>query len=163
MLWNPDQNPEPLREEFIRLYYGPAAPYVKRHIERYEAHYKRLLETTNFNDWLGKNTEAGLTYFPKAFVQEQIAVLDEGIAALNKNPGLSPEQISTLSLRVKEVRLKPLYKLWKHAKEYRVDEKKAAQQFFGDCDEIGVRCWGLNKFISDLRDGYISSFEGMLE
>ena len=55
LLWNPEANAEALRGEFLRLYYGDAAPYLAAYLDGMERHVRSMdapLTMYNTLDWL---------------------------------------------------------------------------------------------------------------
>lgn len=73
LLWNPDCDYEALKDEFITLYYGKAAPHVQEYIDwmtKSALQRGALVHVHDFGDWLDYDVVMGAN-----------AILDEAVAA----------------------------------------------------------------------------------
>lgn len=117
LMWNPKLSVKALRDEFIKHYYGPAGQYVKQYVDRFDAHIETLL--TDESSGYGHNVQSSIYagyrgsipgWFPLSFVEKQISLCDEGIAAIEASE-LSYNRKQQLTNRVKLAQVKAQYML----------------------------------------------------
>lgn len=104
LLWNPDQDVKPLVEEFIRNYYGAAAPYVQQYFDYCHAQIKddsvvRIFDSFNH------------PFFTDEFIAESSAMLEKARQAVEN-------ESDEMKHRVDLVRLQPQYlRLMRHPQQ----------------------------------------------
>lgn len=141
LLWNPYRSTEELIDEYLSLYYGMAAPFVKQMIDGFNAHYELLANKDN--DWkMGMLLCEELyrsEYYSADLLENMIKIINDGIDAV-ENSDLSREEKDKLVLKLRKVRLTPSSMLLKNYGSYYVgDRKPFAQYFFAECEACGVQ------------------------
>ena len=113
LLWNPDQDATALMNEYLAGFYGMAAPYVKRMIELLDAHYGAYVHNLpdpgkiHRNYWTSEiGTAEVLTV---RLVDDAIAIIEEGEAAVNADPTLNRETQMKLLRRLAAVKVTPMW------------------------------------------------------
>ncbi|MCK5804472.1 MAG: DUF4838 domain-containing protein, partial [Lentisphaeria bacterium] len=80
LLWNPDQDIEPLYNEFFTGYYGAAAPLVRQYWEELQTFGAPL--DVSINIWTGPTAK----YYPKGFFEKSLVLWTRAEAAVADDP-----------------------------------------------------------------------------
>lgn len=147
MMWNPDLDVNSLREEYIRLYYGPAAPFVSRVINRFDAYYAMEADYNGLNYRQDRqDVRLQAKYHPYAFLQSQVDLLNLGLTTLQLPSSitrLTEEEKPLIARRVKEIRIQTQYLILLFYEDYfpgkSYEKKLYAKALFDDCEEIGLK------------------------
>lgn len=147
MMWNPERDITQIREEYIRLYYGPAAPFVSRVINRFDAHYAMEVDYNGLN-YRNDRQDVRLQakYHPYEFLKSQVELLDIAIATVKLVPGitgLNDRERDAIIRRVKEIKVQAQYLILLFYDDFfpgKPLEKLAfAKSLFAECEEIGLK------------------------
>jgi hypothetical protein len=103
-LWDPACDARQTREEFLRAFYGPAAPYMDEYIDLFQDKVKR--DDIHVSIWAPPTSP----YLPKDLVLQADAILAQGEAAVAANP--------VLLLRVQKERLSTRYVMLERPGEF---------------------------------------------
>ena len=133
LYWNPNLNPVGLRDEFIRLYYGPAAEYVIEYHDRFDMNLE-IYGASHFN---GNDRTNG---YSQPFLLGQILLLDKGIADI-ENSSLSLDRKNLLIKRVRNVRLQVKYLYGRFYDDWSNDAVAKALYRSETCDDAEELNW----------------------
>jgi hypothetical protein len=146
MMWNPNRDVNKLKDEYITLYFGPAADKTRRAIKEYELHFaENAAHITKYLSTYGNDfsLESPVS-FPTKFLERQIKLLDEAAADINAS-GLSAEEKAVFVKHVRAVKITPMFLL---LYTYNVrygnlsGRQEMAEEFFRYMDECGVNMLG---------------------
>ncbi len=162
LLWDPYQDADALRNEFIELYYGVAAEDVKAIVDALDAEYAAKVKA------LDKVGEVSGKYyymitsevdFDTEFWMDILDRIESAEAKVAAQTGKSAEQIAEELTRIRRIYLTPLYSLVTFRDTHFTDEAEKAEytkQFFDLCEEFGVQWYGEHRSIDDVRKDYFS-------
>ncbi len=157
MLWNPDRDVTELQEEFVNLYYGPAASEVKEVISLLDEKTLEISEEPGIYFNIYNKNLMKTDYYPLEFVNNLISILDDGIKKINDS-GLSEEEKTAFIKRVKGVKLTPLYVTVSNASAYySTDSQKRLEivkEFVETCEYVNFTMLNESEAVSDLRAKY---------
>lgn len=157
MLWNPDRDVTELQEEFVSLYYGPAADEVREVIGLLEEKTLEISEEPGiyFNVY-NKNLNK-TDYYPLEFVNNMLDTLDDGIKKIRSSE-LSETDKAAYEKRVKAVKLTPLFVALQNANAYySTDSQKkldTIKEFVKTCEEVNFTMLNESEAVADLRAKY---------
>lgn len=165
MLWNPRASAVEIKDEYIRLYYGAAAPYVKQYVDDFDTHIHLAMEYDGYffeyfsSVFNNSPVHHEPRFFPINFLQKQVAVLDAGIAAVENDAALSASEKNALIKRIKAVRIVPKNMILKNYAFYfdnaDIERYYYAVDFFNDCAEIGITHYREGQTIDVLKKQYL--------
>lgn len=157
MLWNPDRDVTELQEEFVDLYYGPAASEVKEVISLLDEKTLEISEEPGIYFNIYNINLMKTDYYPLEFVNNLISILEEGIKKINDS-GLSEEEKTAFIKRVKGVKLTPLYVAVSNANAYySTDSQKRLEivkEFVETCEYVNFTMLNESEPVADLRAKY---------
>ena len=110
LMWNPDQDVEPLIADFFAGYYGPAAPFIREYFE--EMH--KIQRDWSANPRRPLRIYGGATRqsLPDEFVERAKALWKKAVAAVKDDPALSynvrMSEFSFDTLRLERMNPKPM-------------------------------------------------------
>lgn len=159
LLWDPTEDVAALRNEYLDGYYGAASEKVTAFINNFDACMAQIASGSNYKyfcydimaEYNGQYKVEQLV--TKAFLESQLALLDEAEADVNAS-ALSAEEKATLIQRIDAVRLTPMFYLAYSAERYYTSEtdiEEARAQFISLCESVGVAAYGEHKYISSLK------------
>ncbi len=153
LLWNPYQDANALREEFITYYYGVVAEDVKAIVKTLDdQYYSELAKDSSIYYQL---TEA--RYFPTEFWMD---ILDKIEVAENKVKAQTDKSAEELAKEVENIRklnLTPLFSLLHKRGAHFYDNAEANEyrtKFFNLCSELGVQWYGEHRSIESLKNEF---------
>lgn len=167
LLWNPNQNIDVLRKEFIDGYYGVAAEEMWRYVRNFDETVSNIInneyasldgrfrmgEVFNVvNDYYFDPFKK--PYFSLEFLKEQLTLLNN---AKEKLSSLNEEEKNVLEKRLQVASLQPLYCLFRSREAYYQTEKEkqgAAETFFDTAKTLGVRYVAEHKTLEQLEEEY---------
>lgn len=141
LMWEVDQDINVLIDAFMENYYKDAAPYIKEYFNLINANYA-LMERTQGYEWFPGPWEsrdnALAEYYPKAYLNRCLEILDEAKKAIEKVEDESLKR--TLMFRVEKEELSPRYIIIEHYKEYYDDAalRKMFTDFQTDATRLGL-------------------------
>ncbi|MBQ8320317.1 MAG: DUF4838 domain-containing protein [Clostridia bacterium] len=158
LLWDPTEDIEGLKEEYLNGYYGVAAEQAKAFVANFDAHMASIAETTPryfAYDIMSKSDETFQVeeLVPLAFLESQLALLDEATASIEAS-SLSEEEKATYKKRIDVMRLTPTFYLAYAAERYFGSEEEitsARRTFISLCESVGVTAYAEHKYISTLK------------
>lgn len=152
LYWNDSLDVYALANEFIDAYHGPFAAYARKFFENFEGRYTELIGGGSLfvavNDWEG---DIGPEVFPAKFLQENIRLLREGIAAVRAS-ALSEEEKQMYERRFALAMLIPQFMLLRNYDACGLKDKAA---FFAEFEE-NMRINGLltPEIKNEFREGW---------
>lgn len=159
LLWDSTANISDLRDEYINGYYGVAGAKVKEFVDNFDSLMASIaatdvryfatdiMNTSIWNDYVVSSLVS------KSFLNNQLAVLDDAVAAINASE-LSSEEKNILIARVNAVKVTPLFYLAYAAGSYynnSSDRDTARTTFISLCESLGITAYGEHKYISQLK------------
>lgn len=142
LYWHPDRNVNGLIQEFVKYYHGDAAAqYVLQYIDMMEDHYAQMREKENFRihcvDLVGSYLD--LENNPLGLLEKSIAVLKEGLAAIEADSNITNEQKESFRNRLYSVLVMPQYTILKNYNNYYITgQKEFAIEFFENLSHTGM-------------------------
>ena len=113
LLWNPDQDVTLLMDEYLKGFYGVAAPYVKLMIEFMDAHYGAYLDSlpdVGKVHWAYWTSEMGTAeMLDVKLLDGAVALLEEAERAVEEDETLNKATKMKLLKRVAAVKVTPLW------------------------------------------------------
>jgi hypothetical protein len=147
LIWNPDADVYALMDEFLPVFYGPAAPMVREYIDVMQAKAESLDFPVITNGGVRGHTQG---YLSEEMLAKYYAIIDKAEAAVADNPELLP-RVQHIRLQVKIVEAIIGY----GDLDYRlkvIDEaddlaKRTGVEYFGDFNERPRE-----KFLAELKE-----------
>lgn len=138
MLWDCEQDPYALREEFIRYYFGEAAETVKGVYQFMDEYY--LQNELSFGGEFSIDMNNSL-YHPIEYLEYLSNECDRAIAQIQTSD-LSAEEKNEYQKRIERVKLTPLYMRVINGMKYYVGNEKAyntvKKEFHELCEKLNV-------------------------
>ncbi len=151
MLWDPTQNVEELRREFITYYYGIVAEEVEALVVNLDEWFAYVVE---YQDALAYANILDPNSFPKGHWEntlESINAMEETVATST----LSDDEKATLTMRLERIKVTPLFSLmWNRQTFYSDNEgrkNEITKEFFSICSNIGIKYYGEHLAIESLK------------
>lgn len=167
LLWNPNQDIDKLRKEFLEGYYGVVSEEMQSYVDNFDNYVSNIIEKEyaeldgrfrmgeNFNvvdDYYYNPFKK--SYFSLEFLEKQIAILNIAKEKLNN---ISEEERAVIEKRLQVASLHQLYCLMYGQNLYYKTQKEklmATKMFFETAKEVGVRYVAEHKTIEDLAEEF---------
>ncbi|MBR0189956.1 MAG: hypothetical protein IJQ23_06185, partial [Clostridia bacterium] len=162
LLWDPTANISDLRNEYLDGYYGVASGKIKEFVNDFDDLMASIaVDNVRYftKDIMNTETSSFEEYYlvqqlvSKSFLNGQLAVLDEAIAAIEASE-LSDDEKNVLIARINAVKVTPLFYLAYAADGYynnSSDRTTVRSTFISLCESLGITCYGEQKYIVNLK------------
>lgn len=163
LLWNPDQDPTRLIDEYLNGYYGnAAAPYVKEMMDFFDGYYAvffrenpevKLQGTNILEDYQAANN------LDESLLSHAWGIIQRAKAAVEADPNLNSARKATLLKRLTAVELTPKWMYFEYYQENNPFAEAGqvtaiALEFFEMAAEAGVKNYAELGPLSELKKGY---------
>ena len=108
MMWNSNFSYEGLVDDFIANYFRDAAPFMKDYYNITRSYSELLRETEGVDATLYVDM-VKQQYWPRGYLEGQLALFDKALAAVEKYRSSDPVLFERLTLRIKKERLSVLF------------------------------------------------------
>ena len=156
MLWNPNQDVTAIRNEYLEGYYGVASDKIISFVDNFDDLMAQIAATTPeyfMTDIMSGDSDYKVqNLITKAFLESQLALLDEAIAAINASDLSSTEKAEYIA-RINAVKATPMFYLAYAAEFYYTSEAEitaARKSFVLLCGSVGITAYGEHKQVSAL-------------
>ncbi len=141
LLWNPNEDPQKVIDDFVNGYYGAAAPYIRKYIDLL---HKSLADSKLFLSIYGRPSEYTCSYLSTVMLNQYNALFDQAERAVkDKKELLSRVRIARLPLMYVQLLLK-----WGTVEQ----RLEIAKDFFETAEKAGVVILGERRNISWFKD-----------
>ncbi|MBP5467195.1 MAG: DUF4838 domain-containing protein, partial [Clostridia bacterium] len=146
MMWNPNQDAEALRREFIKYYYRELADYVEEYVLNFDLQMKEIVSRDDSPDMTLQGLDEILSskYYSVPFFETQLGLIDTMYEVVN-SLDLSKADKKTYKIMVDRLKLSAQFMLLYHYDDYYYNDywgKKAMMDdFFSTCTNLEIRNW----------------------
>lgn len=146
MMWNPNQDPNALREEFITYYYRELADLVSEYVLNYDINAEQMVKREDAPNMTLQGGDEILSskYYSTAFFEKQLGLIDEMYVRID-TLGLSQSEIDEYTAMVHRLKLTSQFMLLYHYDDYYYNDSwgknEIMKDFFDTCTSLGLRNW----------------------
>lgn len=155
LMWDPEQDLERLREEFLSHYYGPAAGCIREFLDRFDERYASFLlgpEEKRPKPLMNNSDLLDPTLYSREFWETQFALLENAFARAQSLEETARERLLS---RIRMVQLTPQYMVAVRFDDYYPGEPEKKHSFlkafFDNCAKTGLKKYYETKTLDDLK------------
>ncbi len=153
LFWDFDWDIEYLMNEFLTLYYGEAASYVRRIIDLYENHYREMMELPEDSGFRVQIQQEqgvflGPQFAPIGWLNKILNTAESAIEFAENSDSISESERATLVYRLEAVMLYPMRMILKNYDAYYpgISKLNFAKEFYAIVDKHNFKYLGETSF-----------------
>ncbi len=155
MLWDPTQDVNALRHEFITLYFGAAAQDVEEIVVMLDEWFADVVAT---KDSLAYANLFNPLNFPKELWENTLERIEIAQAKATGDERLTADEKDEMYIRIERMKVTPLFSLMWNRDTFYADNalrhNDVAKDFFTLCADLGIVYYGEHRAVESLKTKY---------